>query len=214
MIEELTGFSAIIAGFIVGIISLYISTKYRKLSLSFVFLGAAFLSYGVAESYWYLLDSQGMEPYGTFIDILYFMYYAFAILHVMYTIKALNIKSSIETVMLGIIMVSALTGVYVILSVGEVDSESFVYGGLFVTMSAILAALAMTAIIKIYKTSLIRSWLFIGSAILIASLTDVWYYTQENLTGYEYGEFALMDILWFATDLLMIAGIIIHRRKI
>jgi hypothetical protein len=215
IIEDIIGPSSFVAGFIVATISFYISTKYRKLSLSFVFLGIAFLAYGMAELYWYVLDLEGMEPYQTGVDMMYTIYYLFAILHVIATLKALSARLSVENMALVIIFMAALTGVYIIMSLAsDTDDHSFVYGGFFVLLASTLAAFSLVAVIKMYATMLTRTWLIIGTAILMASLTDVWYYTQENITGYEYGQFPLMDILWAVTDIMMVAGIIIHRRKI
>lgn len=215
IIEDIIGPSSFIIGFAVSIISFYVSTRYRKLTLSFVFLGAAFLSYGMAEMYWYIIDLQGLEPYQTGIDLIYVMYYSFAILHVISTLKALHAKMSTENLLLAIIIMASLTGIYVFVSLAsDVDHDTFIYGGFFVALSASLVALATVTVIKTYSTMLTKSWIFIGLAILIASLTDVWYYTQENLTGYEYGQFPLMDGLWTATDIILLIGIILHRRKI
>jgi len=213
MIEELVGFSSITAGFIVATISFYISTKYRMLSLSFVFLGGAFLSYGFAELYWYIFDSHGIEPYQTAIDIMYGFYYAFAILHVLTTLKSLKARLHIQHIIILIALISILMIVYSSLSY-DAELEDFIFGWLFAWSASVLAAFALVTMMIMTSTSLSKSWILIGSSIFVASITDVWYYTQENLTGYEYGQFPLMDCLWFATDILIIIGIIIHRRKI
>lgn len=216
--ELIIALSSIIAGFTVGGMSTYISRKYKKFFLPFVFLAISFFSYGAAEiGYYYLEEIEELEPYGSVIDLVYSMYFVFALLHVGMTIYRLGAKFlQPEYHIIAVLVFGLLLSGYVIasLSYEELDYDWFVYGLSFVIMASLLAAFTVVAILKCRNTIIMRSWIFMGASILISSVIDVWYFTQENITGYEYGQFPLMDIGWFATDILIIIGIVYHNRSI
>ena len=216
MIGELVGYSAIIAGITVGGIALYTAMRYRKFFYSFLFLGLSFLSYGITEAAWLAVEMAEMDLYPSTIDAGYVAYFGFAILHVLTILRIMKgHRFNVEQLVIVVTLTVSLIGMYGIASLSEdIDHEVFLYGGFFATLAAILASLTLIAMTTFYPTALKMAWLFIGSSIFIASLTDVWYYAQENVTGYNYVDFPLMDGLWIVTDIIMVAGIVLHRRAI
>ena len=215
-ISDLIGASAVLGGVITGLLAFWLSFRYQKFFWPFTFLAISFLAYGLAELVFYLLDTYGIQPYGSIADIFYTFYFVFAILHVVATLRNLRIKYDLKHMILAMMLFGGLIVIYILVTFyeNEVIIDRFLFGGIFVTMASTLAAFALIALLKCMNTILMKSWMVIGISLITVSFTDVWYYTQENITGYQYGQFPLMDILYFTSDLLMIVGLIYHWKKI
>ena len=220
MIEsDFFGLSAVSMGITITILAFYCSHRYAKSSIPFLFLGIAFMAYTMAEFGYYYFEKTGIEPFGTVIDIPYFIYYVFAILHLLITFYVFHIQKMADTIpkrTLYSVFALGLIATYTLFTINNnIDEESYLYGLVFVALSATLVVFSVIAIWKLIDSKLIATaWLLIGSSIGIASFIDIWYYAQEVTTGYDYGQYITMDWAWWATDVMMILGLLWYRRKI
>ena len=219
MIAELVGFSSIGMAFFVCIVSMTMARRYKKtkaIGRSFLYLGLAFACYGVAETLWYSLDYYEIEPYQNYPDLFYIGYYGFAMMHIIETIRFFKVNkntlSQWEILLIGGLVLSVVT-VFVFLA-WNTEMDDILYALPFIVMASVLGGLAFVGMIRVFSTDLSTTWVFIGTAIMLASVMDVQYYALETLFGYDYWMYPAIDATWFATDITMVIGIILHRRKI
>ena len=219
MISEIMGSLSIGMAFVVTMVCLTMVKKYSRLPYlrnAFIFLSLSFVCYGIAESIWYYLDYHGIEPYQNTPDLFYIGYYVFGIMHVVTTLQYFRSnKKAFESwniVILFMCLFSAIT-TYSIFSDDPIWFD-YMYGLGFVVMAGVMAAFALICIFRLFSTLLHKSWALIGISIFLASVVDIQYYTLENLFGYEYGDFPIIGVTWFVTDIIMVIGVLIHRRSI
>lgn len=219
MIDELVGFSAFGFGFVIVALSVLMVIRYdgtKTLRASFILLATAFVFYSIAELLWYLLDLQGIEPYQNWPDLFYTVYFIFAIAHVIKTIKFFKAKGFFLTP-LNKIQLMSFVGVASVLYIIYASGSSLfdlLYGLAFVILAATLASATIIGVIRVQNTKLGNAWLLIGVSIILASVLDICYYMLEVVNGYEYGQYVFLDIGWLVSDILIVIGIIIHRRTI
>ena len=214
------GILAILIGMIVAGVGFHTVIKYngsRSLNRAFLFLSISFLCYGIAESYYLTFDQYEIDAYPSIADAFYVGYFIFGILHVFETLKYFKyrkrIMSARNLAVVSLIMTVSIS-MYLAYSIGIEDITTFdiLFGLVFVLFASVMGSSALVAIWTMRKNMLKTAWILIGLAIAISSFTDVWYYTYENVYGYSYWVEPPMDILWFITDLMMVAGILLHRR--
>ena len=104
MISEFIGYSSIFMAYFVTAMCFLMMQRYSctvSLGKAFMFLGLAFMFYGSAETVWYVLDYQEIEPYQNYPDIFYVGYYVFSILHVIETLRYFTTKGE-DTAVMGV----------------------------------------------------------------------------------------------------------------
>ena len=184
----------------------------RKLGISYLFLGLAFLSYGISETIYIHNDWFGIETYpNLMIDVPVILYYMFAILHIVYTIRHYSLSHSTHT--LALFSIVSMTVVFVGFSLtSDTESFDFVYSLPFVLMSGLLVGMALYTTYSVRSNIVALPWLLIGLAIMAASGADVYYYIIENLDLYVYGD--IVDTFYFGTDIMMLLGLWMLKRRI
>lgn len=221
MISELVAFSSVGMAMLIAILCGFMVTRYKNtkhLGMAFVFLMVAFVFYFVGETLWYLYDHYGQEAYGNMPDFFYVGYYAFAILHVTYTLSYFKTErkrfTNTDIMFVSAITMTTVLGFLTLAQAEETEIGQIWYSLGFVGMSALLISFSCIAVIRIQNTLIFRPWILIGLAILVATIFDVLYWTVEIVSGYEYGQYLTMDIAWFVTDVIILIGIILHRKCI
>ena len=205
-------------GFVVAYCALNLAVRYhgrRYLGVSFLFLSAGFMAYAVSELVWVHNVYMGLETYpNPFIDGLYFCYFALALLHVGYTIRhfGLGQKQHLPNIIIaGLVGALVAGGTYAVTSNG-VEEFDFFYGLPFVILAGGLFGASGFVLFKLRCNLVTWPWMFIGTAIMMASGVDIYYYILENVGLYQYGNIA--DTLWFVTDIIMIIGLYMYRKAI
>lgn len=221
MIDELIGYSAFGLGFLIVMMSIMLVHRYegtKTMRMTFILLGTAFIFYSIAELLWYLFDAQGIEPYQNWPDLFYVGYFIFAISHVMKTLYFFKIwrieKVLTDNNKLQIISFVSLTSIIYIIIGHNAEITDLLYGLMFIILSSTLAIITLICVLRVVTTKIGTAWLLIGISIITASFLDIVYYTLELTAGYEYGQYPILDIGWFLTDVLIVIGIIQHRRSI
>lgn len=203
-------FSITLAG-IVSITCILLLVKRYKSSrffLAFLSLGVGFLGYMFAEVTWLYLDFQGIETYPSVADYFYLIFYAGAILHLIFTLRQfVTVKVSH---VLGIITLIALsTIVYSVVIMFESGDN---YTMLFILLNSALVVLALYTVIRLKRTLLSIPWVFLSIGIIIGGIFDIVYYVRETTVGYQYGD--IEDSMWILSDLIIVAGLYLHRKAI
>lgn len=212
----MVGISAVIMGLIIMWQAFMIAqtTKQKRLiPLSYVCLAVAYMAYAVAELTWFILDFQGVETYPSIADHIYSVYFIFSLAHVFLTYRYFvrRIRRKELTITLGILGAILAGYIYHVVSL-ESDMGLAIFGGIFVTFAAVLLTGTGLVVYKLRNTKLFGAWALIGVAIAIGALGDLWYYPLDVLGEYDYGH--PVDIIWVASDAILIFALSIHRKLI
>lgn len=213
--------TAVIMGCSIAIYSYKLFNRYKSsetISSSFLILSIAYFGYAIAEALWAFLTYIGDESYPSVADISYVIYFTFAILFVGMTLVHYSSKITRSNILIiSGVMITCLV-FYTALSLQGVESYSFeeigefYYGGVFVTLASLLMGMSILTAYKL-KNNLKILWIIIAVVMTINSMTDVWYYTIENIVGYEYGSVPI-DTAYFAGDIILLFALHLHRKLI
>jgi hypothetical protein len=217
MISELVGYSSIGMAYFITVMCFLMAKRYSStisLGRAFVYLGLAFAFYGTAELVWYHLDMMDVEPYQNYPDFFYIGYYLFAILHVVETLryfstKCMTFQNWEKAAIILVIFIVIQTFILI-----THHADDWAYGMVFAGGAATLGILALLGVIRVFFTKLSFTWILIGTSIMIASFVDIQYYLVETTQGYVYGQYPVIDITWFVTDIIMVVAIVFHKRAI
>lgn len=212
----MVGLSAVIMGLIVMWQAFMIaqSTKQKRMiPLSYVCLSIAYMAYAVAELTWFILDLQGIGTYPSIADHIYSVYFMFSLAHVFLTYRYFVRKTRKKEIfiMLGILGIILCGYSYHVISL-ESDAHMAIFGGIFVTFAAVLLTGTGLVVYKLRNTKLFGAWALIGIAIIIGASGDLWYYPLDLLGEYEYGH--PVDVIWMASDAILIFALNTHRKLI
>lgn len=185
--------------------------KVRSFYYAYLFLAIAFTSHLIAEIIWLIFDLQGIETYQSYPDIFYAAYGIFLILHpwVIMTHFKIRPKKICYILLIGCVILGNL--IYTLISIDHLDSDSFLFGLGFVTLTNFLLGSAIVAIITLRGTKIFTIWVLICIAFVINAIADIYYYASENFSDWTQGD--LVNITWFVAYIILIFTLIEHRYK-
>ena len=94
---------------------------------------------------------------------------------------------------------------YGLLSYEVIGTNSFNLGLIFIVLGAITIWLVLVAVLGLVTHKLKKFWFIIGSAFLIQTISDFWYYVSENIYFYSYNEW--YNIGWIIYIVLMMYAV-------
>lgn len=199
---------------VISIMSFSLARVYRKIPAFFygyLLLGLSFASHVAAEVSWLLMDYLNLENYQSYPDIFYVAFSLFLLLHPWVIMKHFKIKPKRISYVLLITCIIVGNLVYVGLSWDHMDADSFLYGLAFVTMTNTVLGSVVVAIITLKGTKIFKVWILICIALVINTISDIYYYASENFSDWSQGDW--VNITWFITYILLIYALIEHRYK-
>jgi len=190
--------------------------KTRNFSLGFLFVGLANLSLLIAEFLWLLMSYLEIKQYESYPDIFYIGYAISSLVFPWFILKHYKIhftrmsftikKQKIHLISIQHLTILLITiiGVlfYVILSYDVMESPSFALGLTFVSLSSMLVGISIITMITLKNTNIFTVWIIITFSFFISGITDIWYYANENTTGWNANSWT--NIVWFVSYLILI----------
>jgi hypothetical protein len=217
--EQALVVSIVIIGtlFVVGVYGLKLSVEYSGLkivSTSFLFLGLAFIAYGVSETLWVHNDWFGLPTYPNLvIDGLNSFHFIFAIMHILFTVKHYDLsRRNRPDLMLSILVFTSLVfGAYTICAnAAEVDAFDYYYALPFVLAAGSLAGMTFFTLRGLIQTNIAKAWLLLGFSIMLSSCAHIYFYIIADM--YSYGN--IVDTIFFMSHVVMLAGMMLYRKLI
>lgn len=199
---------------VISIMSFSLAKVYRKITAffyGFLLLGLSFASHVAAEIIWLLMDHLNLEGYQSYPDIFYVAFNLFLLLHPWVIMKHFKIKPKIISYVLLVICIIVGNSIYIVISWDYMYVDSFLYGLAFVTITNTVLGSAVVAIITLKGTKIFKVWIIICIALIINTISDIYYYASENFSDWTQGDW--VNITWFITYVLLIFALIEHRYK-
>lgn len=193
------------------ILSFSLSRRYKKcgfFSYGHLILGVALSSLFIAEIMWRLMDYLHITQYQSYPDIFYYFYNFLLLSHPYIIMKYFKVKPSRFAWMIFALCMVAGTGSYVILSDGHTESDSFMFGLVFVTLTNAIIGSTVMAILTLKGTKIFRIWILIGVSLSINAAADIYYYASENFSNWTPGD--LVNIIWFIGYVILVYALIEH----
>lgn len=225
LIKDYEGYDITETGYIVGIglvaIFAFIAAKEQSNIKLFrnanIVLGIGFIGLLIGDLafiyYEYVLE---VDPYPSPFDIGFLVTNAGMIFFVVQIFRFSKLKIDIKRksiLVLIPIIVTLAYSVTAFLEWGEYDEVSFdvLWGSIFTAGSALSLTFAVLGM-SIFKHSSLREvWLIIMAGFFLYSLSDLWYYYLEAFEAYYSTH--VVNTMWIASFLLIIYGLILHRKK-
>jgi len=194
---------------VIVIMSVALTKVYKKTKqfyYAYLLLAIAFTFHGIAEITWLLLDMVGINGYQSYPDIFYALYGIFLIFHPWLIMNHFKIKPKKISYFILIACVVIGNLIYVILSWDYINTDTFLYGLGFVTLTNFLLGSSIVAIITLRGTKIHKIWILICIAFVINASSDIYYYATENYTDWTQGD--IVNITWFITYIILIFALI------
>jgi len=199
---------------VIAIMSASLAKVYRKVPCfyhAYLLLAISFFAHVTAEIIWVVMDLSNLYGYQSFPDIFYAISAIFLFLHPWAIMKHFKIqpKKTSFLLLIGCVIIGNL--IYTHISWDYLDSDSFLFGLIFVTMTNILLGSSIVAIITLKKTKIFTIWILFCIAFVINATADIYYYASENFSDWSQGD--LVNIAWFVVYIIIIFTLIEHRYK-
>jgi len=179
---------------------------YVSLSIAFIFLFCAEFTYVIV--YEIILQQ---DPYPSFADIFYLLFYPFAIYHITKTINHfLDIQVRHYIIIAGI--VSLITITYFGLSFDGVVDDVFLLGIVSVFASSLVFSLSIVAFLAFQKGEMGKVWFILSLGIFLHIFANVWYYYLEMFEAYSGTH--IVNTLWVASWIVICYALILHKKMI
>lgn len=199
---------------VIAVMSYSLAKVYRKVPsfyYAYLLLFIAFTAHVIAEIIWLIMDVANLDGYQSYPDIFYGLYGIFLILHPWVIMKHFMIqpKRISYLFLIGCVIIGNL--LYTYLSWDNLDSDSFLFGLAFVTLTNLLLGSTIVAIITLRGTKIFTIWILFCIAFVINATADIYYYASENFSDWTPGD--LVNIAWFVAYIILIFTLIEHRYK-
>lgn len=196
---------------ITTILSFSLSRRYKKcgfFSYGHLVLGMALSSLLLGEVAWRLMAYLNMAQYESYPDIFYYMYNILLVIHPFIIMKFFKVKPSKVAWLLFALCMVVGNSSYIIISDGFTDTDSFAFGLIFVTLTNAVIGSTVMAILTLRGTKIFRIWIFIGVALTINAIADIYYYASENFSDWGQGD--LVNIVWFVGYVILLYALVEH----
>lgn len=212
----LIGLSAVSMGVIIMYQCIMIAqttSEKRLIPISYICLGIAYMAYSSAEMLWLIFDLQEMQTYPSVADHAYTVYFIFSIAHVFLTYRYFVKRQKAREMFVFIFLLCVMFSAFAFFTVTEETDPLLVgHGAIFFIFASVLLAGAGLVVYKLKDTKLFGVWIIIGIGICLGAVGDLWYYPLDVLGLYDYGH--PVDMIWMASDAIIIFALITHRKMI
>jgi len=185
--------------------------KQRRLSILFLFLTLAYVSYLFGEIGWFVFENVFFEyPYQTVADIGFFFDFVFTII---FLIAAIRLFSKLTRYDIGAasLVMSVIIAGYLVFSIdAETETYDLLFGLIFIIASSAVFSYSIIAMNTFWPTKVHISWVIIALAFMVSTTADALYYTTENIGVYTYADPS--NTLWIVSNALLVYALILHRR--
>jgi len=200
------------------ILSFSLSRRYKKcrfFSYGHLVLGLAQLFLLFGEITWLLMSYLGLNHYESYPDIFYYLYNLMLLTHPYVIMKFFKVKPSQIAWLLFVLCILVGDSIYIILSHGHTDTDSFIFGLIFVTLTNAIIGSTILATLTLKGTKIFRVWILIGVSLTINAIGDIYYYASENFSDWKPSD--PVNIIWFVGYIILVYALIehipIYRRK-
>lgn len=188
----------------------YYRRKSQKFTISYIFLGLSITSWGIAEVLWAHFEHIGSTTYPSTADLFYALNFVFAILFCMTLIWSWRKSILPQYKIIGILSGLSLIVTYVILSANNLQSDTFVLGGIMTMLSAGLVVSSVITMLFVYKSIHLKQiWVLFSVVFLVNCIADVSYYSSENAGLFAYTDWT--NLVWFGSTILLFYALYTHR---
>ncbi len=199
-VENFTFIISLVGIFLVAIASLIVAKKQgqSKISKAFYSLSIGFFCLSIGEILYYNLPLIGIDPYPSIGDLFYFLYYPFAMIHLIINSKFYQKQFNFKRV-LGMVLVAAVvTIIYAFFAFELLEGFNFdfTYGLIFVAGASAITAVGFYAAVVARGIPLRTSWFLLVTGILLGTIADVWYQSLELLGAYD--GYHIVNLFWHA----------------
>jgi len=176
-------------------------------------LGIGIFFYFLGEvTYLYYEYTIEADPYPSFADLFYFLFYPFVVFHIHRNIQYFGEKVSKSTKILSGAIGIGIVGIFVFLTYSDFKNSlfSFYIGLFFIISTAVTMSFAIIGVKAFWQTVLSSSWLIITVSLLLFVVGDVWYYYLEINQLYSYKH--PVNMFWIASFGFIVYAMLKHLR--
>ena len=215
---DFTDFPYSIGALACGITGIFVSKKFKGSEIfgkTYFALGIGFIMLFVGDLFWnYYTLVLSEDPYPSYADIFYLMFYPLAIYHLTSNIRYFRKKIELNQIILLVLIVVGITGWYSYISLEnnpEADFD-FILGLVYVLLTSITLALTVLGLMVFHDSILGTVWVLLASGIFILTISDTWYYYEEIAGGYTGNH--PTNLLWGFAFIIITYALIKHRKVV
>lgn len=203
---------SIINPLVAGITSMIVGFRYGMTNVftrSYVLLGIGFVCVAIGETLYFILDSVfGIDPFPSFADVFFLLFYPFVLAHLVINLKFFKPKYSKKIIFWFICFPTVYVLSFLIFYEHTDDIETMITIG-YVVPSSISLTLAVVGA-NLFRQGIIgAAWSILLIGMISISSADVWYSYLETSDYYSLDH--PVNILWYVGYWIVTYALLKHK---